>query len=46
MDRHKHVETSDDNELDTEWGENVNIGKQYAKTVKKILDKLTELQYM
>lgn len=31
MDRHKHLDTIDDNELQTDWQHNLNIGKPYSE---------------
>lgn len=44
MDGHKEVQTINDSELNTDWWENVNIGKKYANHCQKTLDTMIELQ--
>lgn len=44
MDRAKHVETVDDNFLDTDWRDNVDIGVQYAFNHQEVFDTLVELR--
>lgn len=44
MERCKEIETVDDNELETEWQDNVYIGAEYAERRQEILDKLGKFQ--
>lgn len=46
MNRHKRVDTVDDNWLKTDWQENINIGAQEAENRHKDLEKLAEFQQM
>lgn len=46
MERHEKIENVEDNELGTNWHDNVTLGAQCARSFHNILERLAEFQEM